>query len=419
MGNTEIAYKISGYMDLYTSLWAFSGSIAVMKDGQTIFKKGYEYANREHNISNTPETKHRIWSITKQFTAAAILLLEERGLLKTEDSFKKYFPELEELNPDITIHHLLTHTSGIFNYSTMLDSHNTFQRMNHKREELLKLFASKPLDFEPGTQWNYCNTGYYLLGVLIEKLSGKTYSEFLTENIFNPLGMLNTGLDDGKKIISNMAQGYYLNERELIHCNYINMELIFSSGSMYSTVEDLLIWNEALNSHKLLSKASVDKINTPYKNEYGYGVGIHINGSRRVIHHSGSCEGFLTEMHRYVDDDFAVVILSNYGFTAVNKLCKEIAALAFEEKDELPVKPEVYPMSNSTLESYLGIYEEGDLKLELKKEHERISLVINDETVLSAYPVSENTFHHTWIDEEYTINKDENGQLSLWGVRKK
>ncbi len=419
MKNGGIEQKINEYLEAYTKLWAFSGSIAAMKDGEVLFKNAYGYANREHKILNTTETKYRIWSITKQFTAAAILILEERGLLNTEDSLRNHFPEWTKLDSDITIHHLLTHTSGIFNYSNLPDSHRTFQRMHHDRAELIEMFTSKALDFEPGTDWNYCNTGYYLLGLLIEKLSGKTYSEFLQDNIFKPLGMFNTGVDDDKTIVPNKASGYYLNGNNLINCNYINMELMLSSGGMYSTVEDLLIWDGVLRSNKLLSSKSIKKMNTAYKNDYGYGVAIHINCNKRVVHHSGSCEGFLTEIHRYVDDDFCVVVLSNYGFTAVNKLCKDIAAIAFGDKYEMPAKPEAYDLNPETLNSYLGIYGGEGFKLELKKEKDDLNLIIDDEYVLPAYPIGENILHHTWIDEEYVFEKDEEGQPSLRGAKKR
>lgn len=419
MRGIDIRDKINEYMEQYTKLWAFSGSVAAIKNGKVIFEKAYGYANIEHKVKNTTETKYKIWSITKQFTAAAILLLEERGLLKVEDSIKKYFPEYAEINSDIKIYHLLTHTSGIFNYSSLPNSHETFQRLNHKKDDLIKMFLNMPLEFEPGTQWKYCNTGYYLLGMLIERLSGKTYAEFLNENIFLPLGMLNTGVDNGKKLVSNMASGYYLNDDELIHCNYINMDLMLSSGGMYSTVVDLLMWDQALNNGKILSSTSIEKMNTQYKNNYGYGVSININGNRRVIHHNGSCEGFLSEIHRYVDDDFAVVVLSNYGFTATNKLCKLIASIVFGEEYQLPAKPEAFSINEKLLESYLGIYEEQGFKLELKRENNKLKLVIDDEYILPAYPINENTLHHTWIDEEYTFTKDDDGKVYLWGIKKK
>ena len=419
MTEKNVKDQINEYLEIYTKLWAFSGSIAAIKHGEILFEKAYGYANIEHKVKNTIDTKYKIWSITKQFTAAAILILEERGLLRVEDSLKNYFPEWVDLNSQISIHHLLTHTSGVFNYSNLPDSHKTFQRMHHKKSDLIQIFTSKPLDFEPGTQYNYSNTGYYLLGMLIEKLSGNTYSEFLIENIFLPLGMLNTGVDDEKKIAESKAAGYYLNGNDMIHCNYINMNLILSSGAMYSTVEDLLIWDQALNSDKLLNKKSIKKMNTACKNNYGYGVEVNMKGNRRVVQHNGGCEGFLAEIHRYVDDDFAVVVLSNYGFTAVNKLCSVITSIAFGEKYEMPVKPEVFPLSDNVMESYLGVYEEGDFKLELKKEKDATLLIIDDEYTLPTYPISENALHHTWIDEEYTFTKDGDGKVSLWGIKKK
>lgn len=415
----DIKEQISNYLDVYTKSWAFSGAIAAIKDGEIVFNKAYGYANIEHKVENTPVTRFRIWSITKQFTAAAILMLEERGLLRVEDSMRTHFPEWVDLSSEVTIHHLLTHTSGIFNYSNLPDSHKTFYRLEHDKSDLVKMFTSKPLDFEPGTQWNYSNSGYYLLGMLIEKLSGKTFSEFLSENILLPLGMVNTGVDDGRKIVQNSATGYYLNGDDLIHCLYVNMNLILSSGAMYSTVGDLLIWDQALNSDKLLSRDSIDKMNTQYKNNYGYGVSINMSNNREVVHHNGSCEGFLTEIHRYVEDDFAVVVLSNYGFTAVNKLCKVIASIAFGDEYKMPSKPPVFPLSSSILENYLGVYGGDGFKLELKKDKEDILLIIDDEYILPVYLISENVFHHTWIDEEYEFTKDENGQLSLWGLKKK
>jgi len=160
-------------------------------------------------------------------------------------------------------------------------------------------------------------------------------------------------------------------------------------------------------------------MNTPYKNNYGYGVYINMKDNRKNVNHNGGCEGFLAEIHRYVDDNFAVVVLSNYGFTAVGKLCQEIASIAFDEKYEMPKKPEVYPLSDNVLDSYLGVYEEAGLKLELKKEKNEILLVIDDEYILPTYPIGENVLHHRWIDEDYTITKDENGQLYLWGIKKK
>lgn len=419
MKDKDITNKIAEYLEAYTKLWAFSGTIAAIKNGEVLFNKAYGYANIEHKVKNTTKTKYKIWSLTKQFTAVAILMLEEKSLLKVEDPLKKYFPECEGLNPLITIHQLLTHTSGIFNYSNLPNSRRTFQRIHHGKTDLIDMFTKKPLDFEPGAQWNYSNTGYYLLGILIEKLTGMTYSEFLSESIFKPLKMFNTGVDDEKSIIDNKATGYYLNGDDLIHCQYINMNLIFSSGAMYSTSEDLLLWSEALNSNQLISRESITKMNTPYKNNYGYGVAIHSYSNKRVVQHNGGCEGFLAEIHRFVDNDFTVVVLSNYGFTAVNKLCKIIADIAFGDKYELPIKPSLFPLASERIDCYLGVYEEKDFHIELKKEGNHLSIVINNEFILPVYPISESVLHHTWIDEEYSFTNDDNGDVYLWGMKKK
>lgn len=418
MKDKELVSKINEYMDKYLELWDFSGSILVAKEGEVLFKKGYGYANIEHKVPNTPETKFRLWSITKQFTAAAILMLEEKGLIDVKDSIKKYFPEYPQFDERITIHHLLTHTSGIFNYSNLAEAHKKMLKLPLTHEEVIELFKDRPLEFNPGEKWDYSNSGYHLLGLIIENVSGKTYSEFLKENIFEPLGMKNSGIDDNKTILPNMATGYYLNDDRLIHCEYVDMNIVFSSGAMYSTVEDMYLWDQALSSEKLIKKETVDRMNTPYKDSYGYGVFVTDKYNRRNINHSGGCEGFLTELHRYVDDKVSIVVLSNYGFTAVWKLSEVIAAIAFNENYELPKKLEEYELNPSIFQEYMGVYEDCGCKLTVTKEGDKKFFIINDEYVIPFYPISDTKFFNTWIDEAYEFTKDEKGNLSFWGLPK-
>jgi len=421
MRNKGIKNQITEYMEQYTKLWAFSGSVACSLGGEVIFSKSYGYANIEHKAANTPKTKHRIWSVTKQFTAAAILLLEERGLLKTEDSFKKYFSECDELDERITIHHLLTHTSGLFNYTSLEDSKGIFHRIPHKKADLIKKFTSSEWkkDFEPGTKWSYCNTGYYLLGMLIERLSGQTYKDFLSDAIFKPLvlGMLDTGVED-MTIVDDMASGYHLTKDQLIHCHYINMDTVLSSGGMYSTAEDLLIWDDALKTGKLLTKESIIKMNTAYMEGYGYGVFVNRRAGKTVIEHDGGCVGFLSDFRRHVDNDFAVAVLSNYGFAAVGKISEVIAAIVLDKKYAAPTRPPNFQMTPETMNSFAGRYECNDFGIEVKLQGDGIELIVDDEMVLPAYAIGENIFHHTWADERYVFEKDDNGQLSVWGAKK-
>jgi len=417
---SDITNQMDEYMKKYTKLWAFSGAIAAIKNGEIIFQQGFGHANIEHKVKNTAETKFRIYSISKQFTAVAILILEEQGSLKTGDYVRDYFPEWIELDDRITIHQLLTHTSGLANETDDAEFMKLYgQNVTAKRADLINFVNTKTLDFEPGTNWDYCNTGYFGLELLIEKLSGMSFSKFLDKNIFSRLGMVNSGVIDDFKLIENQASGYYLNNYEIIPCEYVNMNMISGSGGLYSTVLDLLKWDSALKSDKLLTKKSIEKMNTNYQNNYGYGVDVNTVDGKQVISHNGGYRGFLTEIHRHIDDDFAVVVLSNYGFTAVWKLCNELAKIALGKEYETPCKPPAFELKPELLEGYLGVYEDNGNTLELKKVHGELQLIIGEMYNFPIYPISENTFHQTWIDEQYTVDCNEDGSLSIWGYKKK
>ncbi len=215
--------ELNSYMDKYNDEFLFSGTVSVKKGDDIIFQKGYGFASAEHCVLNTVDTVFKLYSISKQFTAAAVLLLEEKGLLKLSDKLLDYFPKVTNFNKNITLYHLLTHTSGIFNYSNIELSHTKIYNLHLSNDEMISLFKDKTLSFEPGTDYEYCNSGYFLLSLIIEKVSGLSYEEFLNENIFKPLNMNYTYVDEGKKIIKNMATGYYINYRNLVHCNYIDM----------------------------------------------------------------------------------------------------------------------------------------------------------------------------------------------------
>ncbi len=418
MKNNEIKLKLEEYMDRYVDIWAFSGSVSVSKRGEVIFEKSYGMASIEHGVPNKPNTKFRIWSITKQFTAVAILLLEERGLLKTSDSLSGYFPEYPEFDERITIHNLLSNTSGIFNYSNIPDSHEKLYRVPLTSEELISIFKDRPLEFEPGSGWDYSNSGYYLLGLIIEKVSGETYEEFLKNNIFEPLDMKNSGVDNNKAILPNMASGYYLNDENLIRCNYVDMNIVFSAGGIYSTVEDMNLWIKGLFGEKIINKDSLKKMITPYRNQYGYGVYVDEQFNRRRINHGGGCEGFLTELHYYIEEEVSISVFSNYGFTAVWSISEILAAIVFGEKYTLPYKPKKFQLDTKIYEEYMGIYEENDTKLTVARNGDKLFFIINDQYIMPMYPVSETKFHHTWIDEEYQFEKDKDGQLYFWKIKK-
>jgi len=233
----------------------FMGAVLVARENEVLLDKGYGFANLEWNIPDSPKTKFRLGSITKQFTAASILLLEERGKLKVDDPVKKYMPDAPAVWDRITIFNLLTHTSGIPNFTSFSD-YRKLEPFSATPEELVTRFRDKPLDFQPGERWSYSNSGYVLLGYLIEKISGESYAQFLQDNIFKPLGMVDSGYDSNSTVIPNRASGYAPNKDGLVNAGYIDMTIPLSAGGLYSTTEDLLRWEQGLFGGKLLSPAS-------------------------------------------------------------------------------------------------------------------------------------------------------------------
>lgn len=333
----SINRKINEYLDSYTNLCPFSGAVVVVNMGEVIFNKSYGMSSIEHSAANTSKTKYKIASLTKQITCMGIMILKERGLLNASDSLKRFFPDYPELDERITIHHLMTHTSGLCSEFSVVDPYLILGKRLFTHNEVFDLFKDMPQEFEPGEGWSYCYFGYYLLGVIIERISGKSYIEFLKDNIFEPLGMNDTGLDDYIDILPNKASGYYINGEKLICCEIDTMSA-FSAGALYSTVPDLLLWDRALYTEKLVSKKTMDEIFTPYKEDYGYGWLIDKTFNRKRIHHSGGGSGFSHQFHRYIDDKVTILVLSNYGSSNSLSINENIAKIVFGEEYSMPSK---------------------------------------------------------------------------------
>jgi CubicO group peptidase (beta-lactamase class C family) len=278
----------------------FMGTVLVAKGDQVILSKGYGSANLEWNVPNTPSTKFRLGSITKQFTAASILLLEERGKLKVDDPVKKYVPDAPPAWDKITIFNLLTHTSGIPNFTGFPD-YATTEALPSPAEKTIARFRDKPLDFEPGSKYSYSNSGFVLLGYLVEKISGESYEKFLQENIFTPLGMKDSGYDSNSDVIARRASGYAPGGRggPLVNAGFVHMTIPGGAGGLYSTTEDLLKWERGLFGGKVLSAASLQKMTSPFKDDYAFGLLVRTEQGRKQIWHNGGIQGFNTSMAWY------------------------------------------------------------------------------------------------------------------------
>ena len=288
--------KLDEYVTELASAQRFSGSVLVARDGHVVLVKGYGMANYEWDIPNTPSTKFRLGSITKQFTSMAIMQLEEKGLLSVNDPITKHLPDYPKTGDRITIQHLLTHSSGIPSYTDGPDYRKNM-RVAFSTAQMIDGFKDKPLEFTPGEQFKYDNSGYFLLGAIIEKISGQAYDQYLQTHIFDPLGMKDSGYDRPQTLLKRRAAGYEWSASGLRNTEYLDMGQPFAAGSLYSTVEDLYTWDQALYTEKIVKRATLDTIFTPRidagaTGKYAYGWAVSTVHKRQMIGHGGVSTAF-------------------------------------------------------------------------------------------------------------------------------
>jgi CubicO group peptidase (beta-lactamase class C family) len=348
--------KLDTLISAYAKLYKFNGSALVAKNGVILLNKGYGYRNAENKVANNEQTIFQLGSITKQFTSAVILKLQEEKKLSVSDKLSKYFPGYPK-GDSITIQQLLTHTSGIYNYTNDGDFMTNEITKPASREKMMALFKDKPLDFSPGTSWNYSNSGYSLLGYIIEAVTKKPYYQAVRKYIFTPLHMTHSGFDFTHLKKKEKATGYFiLNEKDAKTAPIVDSSVSFSAGAIYSTVGDLYLWHKALQKNSILSKTQQEKAYTPVKNNYGYGWGIDsIEGKRRVSH-GGGIHGFVTDISRVPEDDVCVILLSNVS-DPLGDITKSIFAILYGKEYVLPKERIVMKLPQEKLKQYEGEYE--------------------------------------------------------------
>ena len=390
----------------------FMGTVLVAQDGKVLLDKGYGFANLEWDVPNTPATKFRLGSITKQFTAASILLLEERGKLKVDDPVKKYMPDAPAAWDKITIFHVLTHTSGIPSFTGFPDYQST-EAISTTPEKLVARFRDKPLEFEPGTKWNYSNSGYVLLGYLLEKISGQSYAEFVQQNIFTPLGMKDSGYDSNSAIIAHRATGYTPGKSGPVNAGFVHMSIPFSAGALYSTTEDLLRWEQGLFGGKVLKAESLAKMTTPFKQDYAFGLGVSTSNGHKMIAHDGGIQGFNTALAYYPDDKLVVAVLANLNGPFAGQIAGNLAKVAHGEKVLLPTERKEITVSPEILKQYVGTYEltpRFSLAITLE-DGQLISQGTNQEKV-PMFAESETMFFLKVVDAQIEFVKNEKGEVT-------
>jgi CubicO group peptidase (beta-lactamase class C family) len=403
------ATRMDQIVQSYVADHKFMGTALVARGDQVLFTKAYGSANLEWDIPNTPNTKFRLGSVTKQFTAASILLLEERGKLSVNDPLKKFMPDAPAAWDKITIFHLLTHTSGVADFTSLPD-YSKIEPFATTPAKLIALIRDKPLDFEPGAEWKYDNSGYVLLTYIIEKVTGDSYERFVRENIFLPLGMKDSGYDSNSAIIPHRASGYTAGRGGVENAGFIHMTVPQGAGALYSTTEDLLKWEQGLFGGKVLKAASLDKMTTPFKDNYAFGLMVETTGGHKKISHGGGIEGFVTDLTYYPDDKLTVVVLANLG--AAGDIAGKLAALAHGETVTLPGERKELTLDPKVLTRYVGVYRmpgggPTGTPMVVALNGNQLTTKLGNQPALPIFPQSETMFFLKVVDAQIEFPKDD------------
>lgn len=345
----DLEKKVDGIFKAFDDQKKPGAAVAVVHKGQIVFKKGYGSANLEYDIPVTPSTIFHVASVSKQFTAFAILLLAEKGKLSIDDDIRKYIPEVPDFGKKITLRHLVTHTSGMRDQWNLLAMAGWRMDDVITKEHVLSLVSrQKELNFEPGEEFMYCNTGFTLLAEVVTRVSGQSFAEFTEANIFKPLNMTNTLFyDDHEKIVKNRAYSYYTDNSTEDNA-YKKSVLSFANAgatSLFTTVEDLGLWAMNFKSLKVGSSAIIDQMNTPASlndgSTFGRAMGQFVNTHKGLnqIQHGGADAGYRSYIGRFPDQEIAVVVFSNYATSRPSALALQVADLYLEPYFNEPEKP--------------------------------------------------------------------------------
>ncbi|WP_276486015.1 serine hydrolase [Paraflavitalea pollutisoli] len=351
------ADRINELVNAYARQYNFNGTLLVVNKGQVVISKGYGMKSVKDSTYNDVNTIYQMGSVTKQFTAALILQLEEQKKLSVKDKLSKYFPELSWAD-SITIENLLTHTSGIFNYTNDGRFMNAEATKPATHEKIISLFKDKPLGFTSGSKYSYSNSGYMLLGYIIEKVTGKTYEQMMHERILTPLGMTHSGFDFTHLQSPDKATGYTTYKEQLkIPGAIVDSTASYAAGALYATVNDMWAWHKGLLNNATIKAASLERAYTPFLSNYGYGWEIDSIYGKRLVQHGGGIFGFNTLFTRIPADDCCVILLCNMNTGSLEKISRGILAILNNRSYDIPKEKIVLPVDPAVLQQYAGDYE--------------------------------------------------------------
>ena len=403
----DVAVKADPFVQAFVDQKRFQGSVLLAREGKPLFRKSYGLANMEWDIANTPDTKFRLGSITKQFTSALILQLVEQGKVKLDDSIRKYYTESPAAWQAVTIHHLLSHQSGIPSYT---DIPTFFEKMSGNARtpaEIVQLTQDQPLEFDPGTKYKYDNTGYILLGYVIEKVTGQSYEAQLHKAILDPLGMKDTGFDHYTKVLRHRAEGYQDSGGKLTRAPFLDMSLPYAAGSLYSTVDDLLKWDQALYGTQILRDDSKLKMWTANKSDYGYGWAIVKRYGEQAVEHGGGINGFNTMIIRIPEKKLVSVVLANVNTPSTGEIAAGLLGMALGKDVEPPQTHTRVPLKAEDLKPFEGVYAlNPNFKLTIKTEGDHLSAQATGQGSMRIDSMTPTRFFNDSINAEIEFEKD-------------
>ncbi|MEV5025453.1 serine hydrolase domain-containing protein [Paenibacillus sp. LPE1-1-1.1] len=415
-----IQLKLEAYINEYLALWDFYGVIQVIKKGNVLFENAHGYASIEFGLKNDINSCFSIASISKQFTAFAIMLLYEGKLLDIDKSARLYLPDVIEIDESITVHHLLSHTSGLYNFHNFEnDFFADYNRMNYSQNDFFRRYINKKAAKPPGTTYDYNNSNYNLLAWIIENVSGEKYEDYIRNHIFLPLNMSNSDVDDGCKPIKNRSCNYVKNFDANIKSPYHNEKFSIGAGAIISNCYDLYKWYICLRDRKILSQKTYTRFFNENANNYCYGLEHHhVYGTDRYSH-GGDHLGISTYMQNYFDEDIYIIILSNNDAIDQYRLGNAISDILHHVEVDFPKRHQELPINESKLKEYCGTYLKDKIQVEFmngKLYFTRFSGNLH----IEIYPVGESKFARRYSDQihPYSIAENENGKMTFFGYIK-
>jgi CubicO group peptidase (beta-lactamase class C family) len=391
------AMKIDQLIMAYQKLGKFTGTALVARKGQIILGKGYGYRDEQIKKPNDAGTIFQIASVTKTFTAAMVLKLAELNRLSLSDKLSKWYPAFPN-SDKITIENLLSHTSGIFDHTRK----DTAIRLNTP-EKMMTFLAKKPLDFEPGADWRYSNSGYSILGFIIGKVSGMTYEQAIRHYIFNPLHITQSGFDFEHLQSPQKAKGYSFNDTGKTIASFSDSSIVFAAGAIYSTVGDLYKWHQGLERNSIVSSALMNKAYIPLQKNYGYGWIIDSAASHKMVYHTGNIAGFSSILLRIPGDDICVVLLNNQD-GILEPVARKIVDILYNRPYAVPGKKIAISLPDSILSHHTGTYDIADIHLTLKvslENHQLVAHAVNGPT----FPLTPEKQNQFYINEGEAVIK--------------